>query len=72
MIQAVIKVRDKHKEYVKNFCSEHNIIWDRVYGEFLGAEGVHGTGVEVQMVENYVVYLERERKNKSFWWRLWN
>ncbi len=75
MIQIPIPLRDEFKDKVKNFCSSNNIEWGTVYSECWN-EGVNGTQQQIKMVEEYVSELEQERlnyrKNKSFWWRLWN
>ena len=75
MIQMPIPLRDEFKDKVKNFCSSNDIEWGIVHSE-CWHEGVGGTRVDIKLVEDYVSKLERERlnyrKNKSFWWKLWN
>ena len=76
MIQQGLNIRDEFKDKVKNFCSLHNNVeWsDNVYESVTG--GIVGEVEGVIKVVEYIEKLERnrieERKNKSFWWRLWN
>jgi hypothetical protein len=76
MIQQGLNIRDEFKDKVKNFCSLlGNVEWsDNVYESITG--GIVGEVEDVVKVMEYIDKLERdrleERKNKSFWWRLWN
>jgi hypothetical protein len=70
MIQQGLNIRDEFKDKVKNFCSLHNVKWSDNNGGIVGEVG------NVVKVMEYIDKLERnrleERKNKSFWWRMWN
>jgi isopentenyl phosphate kinase len=75
MIQQGLNIRDEFKDKVKNFCSLNNVEWsDNVYESVTG--GIVGKVEDVVKVMEYIYKLEQnrleERKNKSFWWRLWN
>jgi hypothetical protein len=75
MIQQGLKIRNEFKDKVKNFCSLHNVEWsDNIYESVIS--GIVGEPKNVVKVIEYIDKLERdrlkERKNKSFWWRLWN
>jgi hypothetical protein len=75
MIEKLIASREEFKDEVKNFCSNNNIKHVVVYS-ISYYEGVIGTPQDIQLVEEFVKKLEEERsiyrKNKGFWWRLWN
>ena len=75
MIQQGLNIRDEFKDKVKNFCSLHNVqLSENVYESTTG--GIVGEVKNVAKVMEYIDKLEQnrleERKNKSFWWRLWN
>jgi hypothetical protein len=73
MIQKPIPLRDEFKEKVNFFCYMKNIQWGVVYEGYLN-EGVIGTPQQIEQVEDYILLLEKERKefrnNKKIWWRL--
>lgn len=75
MVQQGLNMREEFKDKVKNFCSLNNVEWsDNVYESVTG--GIVGEVEDVVKVMEYIDKLERDRlekrKNKSFWWRLWN
>lgn len=75
MIQQGLNIRDEFKDKVKNFCSLNNVKWsDNVYESVTG--GIVGEVENVVKVMEYIIKLEQdrleERKNRSFWYRLWN
>jgi hypothetical protein len=75
MIQQGLNIRDEFKDKVKNFCSLNNVEWsENVFESLTG--GIIGEVDNVVKVIEYINKLERDRlegrKNKSFWWRLWN
>ena len=75
MIQQGLNIRNEFKDKVKNFCSLSNVKWsDNVCESVTG--GIVGEVDNVLKVMEYIDKLEQdrleERKNKSFWYRLWN
>lgn len=69
MKQQGLNIKDEFKDKVKNFCSLHNV-YESVTG------GIIGDVDNIVKVLDYIDKLKKdrleERKNKSFWWRMWN
>ena len=65
--------RVSFREQIKNFCSENDL--QITYRSCLGDCDNYNIGGETYSIDKlmkYVEQLEQERKNKSFWYRLWN
>jgi predicted DNA-binding protein with PD1-like motif len=65
--------RTQFREQIKNFCSDNDL--HITYRSCLGDCDNYNIGGETHNIDKlmkYVEQLEQERKNKSFWWRLWN
>lgn len=69
--------RPEFHDKVKNFCDENEMTID--YVNDIGNCYMYSIGMDSSKADKFLKYIEtleterkKYRRNKSFWWRLWN